>query len=225
MKNGGNPSCGFSFFIFHSNSMSLATIIKKINDEAEAQSQQIIDRANAEAEKILEHGRKKAEEEAVQIIRHAEEELENLKNKRMATTLLHMRKEKLDHRQQILSEVFKKALSRIQSYDIDQYQEGARQLLMAIGEEKQGSILLSRADKSFIDESFVDKINAELQEQKRKLRFKLSNKLAQVERGFIVDFRDFEVNYSIEVILSDLWTKIEGDVSDRLFEDESIKEE
>jgi V/A-type H+-transporting ATPase subunit E len=204
--------------------MSLATIIKKIGDDADAQSQQIIAQANAEAEKIVDQGRKKAEEEAVQVIRHVEEELENLKNKRMATTLLHMRKKKLDNRQQILRDVFQKALSQIETYTIEQYQEGARRLLLAIGEERQGRIHLSKADKSLIDEHFVEKINAELQDQQRKLQFKLSNKSAPVERGFIVDFRDFEVNYSIEAILSELWLTIESDVSHRLFEDEGIKE-
>jgi V/A-type H+-transporting ATPase subunit E len=207
--------------------VSLATIIKKIEDEAEAQRQQIIDHANAEAEQIVEQGRKRAEDEAAHILQKAEDELHNVKNRRMATTLLHMRKEKLDHRQQILNEVFTKALTRIQSYNPEQYRDGARKLLLSVNEEREGTVFLSQTDhaEALIDQAFIDAINEELQQQQRQLRFTLSDQPAEIEHGFVVDFDDFVVNYSIETLLAGLWEEIKTEVSRQLFDEAHLEDE
>ena len=201
--------------------MSLATIIKKIDEEAIAQSQDIIEQARVEDGQIIAYARLKAEEEAESIIRHNKEELQTLKSKQMATTLLHMRKEKLDNRQRILKDVFSKALSQISSYDEDKRRAMIKTILLSVTEERQGTILLSKADKPLIDAQFVEDINKELELQHRKLRFTLSNNTADIDRGFVVDFNDFDINYSIEKVLSGLWEEIKGEVSKRLFEGEN----
>ncbi len=56
--------------------MSLATIIKKIDEEAGVQCQELIAQARVEDEQIVTYARVKAQEEAVNILRHAEEELQ-----------------------------------------------------------------------------------------------------------------------------------------------------
>ena len=71
--------------------MSLSTIIEKIGEEARRQCDEILSNAHHEAEQIAEHGRIKAEEEAARILRHAQEEVQTTRNKRMATATLHLR--------------------------------------------------------------------------------------------------------------------------------------
>ncbi len=198
--------------------MSLVTIIKKIEDEAEAHGQKLIAKAQAEGEQIVAHGREEAEKEATQIVHHAEEELQSFKNKQMATTLLRMRKEKLDKRQRILDEIFSKALERILASDVDQYTAMLRNILLSVEEEKEGSIIPSEADKPLITQEFLEDINTELKNRNQKLQFKLARKTADIEKGFILDFKDFEMNYSVEKILSGLWEDIKGEVSKQLFE-------
>lgn len=198
--------------------MSLVTIIKKIEEEAEAQSQEIIDQARTDDEQIITYARLKAKEEAAQIVHHTEEELQSFKSKQMATTLLHLRKEKLDNRQRILKDVFSETLRQVREYDADQCRAIIKTILLSVTEERQGSILFSETDKPLIDRKFIDDINAELNQQGRKLKFTLSNKTADIGRGFIVDFKDFEINYSFEKVLSGLWTEIESEVAKRLFE-------
>ena len=136
----------------------------------------------------------------------------------MATTLLRLRKEKLDNRQQILDKVFSQVLDRILAYETDQYKTMLRNILLSVEEEQQGSIILSGADKSVITQEFIDDINAALKNHNRKLQFTLTQKTADIEKGFIVDFKDFEMNYAVEKILSGLWEDIKGEVSKRLFE-------
>jgi V/A-type H+-transporting ATPase subunit E len=198
--------------------MSLATIIKKIEDEAEAHGQKLIAEAQAEGEQVVAHGREEADKEAAQIVRHAEEELQSIKSRQMATTLLRLRKEKLDNRQQVLDKVFSQALDRILAYEADRYKAMLRNILLSVEEEQQGSIILSGADKPIITQDVIDDINAELKTRDRKLQFTLARKTADIEKGFIVDFKDFEMNYSVEKILSGLWEEIKGEVSKRLFE-------
>lgn len=197
--------------------MSLASIIQKIDAEAEAYGQKLIDNANAEAERIRAQGRRQAEAEAEQILAHTEEELRNFRNKQMATRQLRMRKEKLDNRQRILEDVFTKAVEQLLSSDPEQYRAMLRNILLSVDEERSGSIIASKADKAVITREFVNDVNAALEAQGRKLQFKLPKKTAAIERGLVIDFRDFEVNYSIEHVLRNLWEDLKRDVSARLF--------
>ncbi|MDY0094089.1 MAG: V-type ATP synthase subunit E family protein [Candidatus Vecturithrix sp.] len=198
--------------------MSLATIIKKIDEEADVQCQELIAQARVEDEQIVTYARVKAQEEAANILRHAEEELQTTKNKHMGTTLLHLRKEKLDNRQRILQEVFAETLRQIAALTPDQRRAMIKAILLSVKEERQGTILSSAADQALIDQAFLQEINDELAQQNRSLRFTLSERTAEIDQGFIVDFEDFDVNYSIEKVLTGLWEDMKGDVSKRLFE-------
>jgi vacuolar-type H+-ATPase subunit E/Vma4 len=197
--------------------MSLTTIIKKIEEETDAQCQTLIANANAEAERILAHERQEAEKEAVHIMQRAEEDLQNLKNRELATNLLRMRKEKSDNRQQILTKVFEESLHRILDVPADQYTAMFKQILLTIDEERQGDIVLSKADQSLIRQKIIDEINVKLKNQGRKLRFTLSRKTVDLKKGFIIDFKDYEMNYSGEKILLGLWNEIKGEISTQLF--------
>ena len=198
--------------------MSLATIIKKIEEEAEAQWQELIAQAREEDGQIVTFARVKAQEEAANILRHTEEELQTIKSKQMATTLLHLRKEKLDNRQRILQEVFAETLRRVAALAPDQRRAIIKTILLSVMEERQGSILPSTADQPLIDQALLQEINDELAQQGRLLRFTLSERTAEIDQGFIVDFEDFDVNYSVEKVLTGLWEDMKGDVSKRLFE-------
>jgi V/A-type H+-transporting ATPase subunit E len=200
--------------------MSLATIIKKIEGEAEESRQKLLAKARAEGEQILAHGRAEAEKEAAQILRHAEDDLHNQKNKQMATTVLQARKEKLDNRQRILDEVFAKALARILGVNPEQYLQILKNILLSVEEDRPGTIIPAQGDKALITRAVIDEINAELSKRKRKLQFTLSSKTAEIHRCVILDFGDFEMNYAVEKVLSSLWTEIKGEVSKRLFESE-----
>lgn len=197
--------------------MSLATIIQKIEAEAEGQCQEIIEQARTEDEQIVTYARVKAQEEAESLLRHAREELQTTQKKQMATTLLHQRKEKLDNRQRILKDVFTEALRRVAAFDADQRRSMIKTILLAVAEERAGTILPSESDAALFDQAFLQEINDELARQNRALRFTLSEQTANIDQGCIIDFDDFEVNYAVEKMLSGVWENIKSDVSQRLF--------
>ncbi len=197
--------------------MSLASIIKKIDAEAAVQSREIVEEARVEGEQISRVARLKAEEEAAQILRHAEEELSAVQNKQMATAVLHMRKEKLDNQQQTLEKVFAEVVQRVKAFEDEQRLHIFRNILLSVSEERAGNLLLSKNDKKLVNRKFVEEINAELEKRERELRFTLSDKTAPIDQGFLVDFKDFDMNYSVEMLLSILWDEMKGEVSTRLF--------
>ena len=198
--------------------MSLASIIRKIDEEAAEQSREIVEEARTEGEQIISVARLKAEEEAAQLLRHSEEELSTVQTKQMATAVLHMRKEKLDNQQQILDKVFAEVVERVKNFDDEQRRKIFKNILLSVSEEHKGNLLLSKHDKSVVNRVFIDEVNAELEKQGRQLRFGLSTKTAPVEQGFLIDFKDFDINYSVEMLLSSLWEEMKGEVSTRLFE-------
>jgi vacuolar-type H+-ATPase subunit E/Vma4 len=65
----------------------------------------------------------------------------------------------------------------------------------------------------------VDDINAELAKRKRKLHFQLAEKRAAIKKGCIVDFGEFEMNFSFETLLTGMWERVKSEVSQQLFGD------
>lgn len=199
--------------------MSLSTIIEKIGEEARRQCDEILAHAHVEAEQIAEHSRQKTDEEVAHILRHAQEDVELTKNKRVATAQLHARKERLDCRQQILDSVFEEALQRVYAHDDEHRLELIKTILLSVPEEREGTVIPSKADQDLITQTFIQQINQELAAQKRALTFSLSSENADIRQGFILDFHEFDVNYSTEKVFSGLWEEIKGDVSKRLFDE------
>lgn len=201
--------------------MSLSTIIEKISEEARRQCDEILAQAHLEAEQVAEHCRQKTDDEVAHILRHAQEEVELTRNKRVATAQLHARKERLDCRQQILDSLFDEALERVYAHDDAYRLELIKTILLSVPEEREGVILPACCDRDLFTPQFLQEINQELAERKRALRFSLSPECADIRQGFILDFHEFDVNYSTEKVFSGLWEEIKGEVSKRLFDEES----
>ena len=199
--------------------MSLSTNIEKIGEEARRQCDEILAQAHLEAEQIAEHSRQKTEEEVAHILRHAQEEVALTKNKRVATAQLHARKERLDSRQQLLNSVFEEALERVYAHDDAHRLELIKTILLSVLEEREGVILPACCDRDLFTPQFLQEINQELAARQRTLTFSLSSESADIRQGFILDFHEFDVNYSTEKVFSGLWEEIKSDVSKRLFDE------
>ncbi len=128
----------------------------------------------------------------------------------MGTTLLHLRKEKLDN--QHSRGVCGNVAAGSSPYS-DQRRVIKTILLSVKKEERRGTILPSAADQALIDQAYLQEINDELAQQNRSLCLPYQSRTAEIDQGFIVDFEDFDVDYSIEKVLTSvLWEDAEGDV-------------
>lgn len=199
--------------------MSLSTIIQKIDAEAEASRQKLLAQAHAEAERILERANADAEQEAADIHQRSENDLQSFAQKQTAVAMLQARNRKLENRQQLLNDVFAQALQQILACDNTQFKAIMKTILLSVGEEQAGTILPAKADKKLFSKEFIEEINAELKKKKRKLQFNVSSQTSAIPRGCVIDFQDFEMNYSLENILASLWEQMKHEVSAQLFGD------
>jgi V/A-type H+-transporting ATPase subunit E len=199
--------------------MSLATIIQKIDAEAEASRQKILTQANAEAERIREQARTDAEREASDIRQQADHDLQSFTQKQLASAQLQARNRKMENRQEVLRDVYERALERILACEETQFEAVMKAILLTVTEERAGKIIPAKSDRSFFSKAFLEGINTELKTQKRSLRYTRSSKTATIPRGCIIDFQDFEMNYSLANILADLWEQMKPEVSAQLFSD------
>ncbi len=199
--------------------MSLSTIIQKIEAEAEASRRKILAQAEADAEAILEEARTDAEQEAVDILRRTDADLLSFTQKQTASAQLQVRNQKLENRQRILNDVRTRALEVILACDEAHFAAIMKAALLSVDEELAGEIIPAEADTTFFSEKFLADINAELQQQKRALQYTLSSQVSAIPRGCIIDFHDFEMNYSLENILAGLWEQTKHEVSAQLFDD------
>ena len=199
--------------------MSLSTIIQKIHAEAEASRQKILAQAHTEAERIREQASVEAEQEATEILQRADNDLVGVTQKQMAAAQLHARNQKLENRQRMLDDVYAGALERILACDDDRFTTIMRTVLLSVDEEYAGEIIPSEADAALFSEKFLTDLNAALTKQKRILRYTLSGQTAAIPRGCIIDFQEFEMNYSLENIFAGLWEPMKHEVSAQLFGD------
>ncbi len=199
--------------------MSLSTIIQKIDAEAGASRQKILAQANTETERILQQARADAEHEAADIFQRTDNDLQSFTQKQTAAAQLQSRNQKLENRQRLLNDVRVRALERIVACDDTQFAAIMKTVLLSVEEEQAGEIIPAESDAALFSEKFMAGINAELKKQKRTLHYTLSSQVSAIPRGCIIDFQDFEMNYSLENILADLWEQMKHEVSVQLFDD------
>jgi vacuolar-type H+-ATPase subunit E/Vma4 len=199
--------------------MSLSTIIQKIDAEAEASRQKLLAQAHAEAERIIEQARADAEQEAADILQRGENDLQSFTQKQTAAAMLQVRNRKLENRQQLLEDVLAQALQQILACDDTQFKAVMKTILLSVAEEQAGKIFPAKADKKLFSKEFIEEINTELKKNKRKLQFTVASQTSGIPRGCVIDFQDFEMNYSLENILAHLWEQVKHEVSAQLFGD------
>jgi vacuolar-type H+-ATPase subunit E/Vma4 len=123
------------------------------------------------------------------------------------------------NRQQLLEDVLAQALQQILACDDTQFKAVMKTILLSVTEEQAGKILPAKADKKLFSKEFIEEINTELKKNKRKLQFKVASQTSAIPRGCVIDFQDFEMNYSLENILAHLWEQVKHEVSAQLFGD------
>jgi V/A-type H+/Na+-transporting ATPase subunit E len=198
--------------------MSLATILQKIDAEAEASVQKILAQANAEAARIVEQAQVEAEAEAAAIVQRADEDARSFAQRQLAAAQLQARNQKLEHRQRMLEDVRARALKRILACDDAQFTTMMRAVLLAVDEEQAGEIVPAEADAALLSDEFLADLKAALKKQNRKLRYTRSARTAAIPRGVIIDFHDFELDFALENILAGVWAQIKPDVAAQLFD-------
>jgi V/A-type H+/Na+-transporting ATPase subunit E len=174
--------------------------------EAKKQAEEIIEKANAKAEQKAEEIKKKASAEAAEKLKISNSMLE-----------LEMRKDILSTKQQLIEEVFQKALDSLSKMDSNEYEDVLFKLIVSASESGEEEIMLSKQDKSRLPADFSNKLNQALVQAGKKGNMKISDEARDILGGFVLKAEGVEVNYSFEALLRMDRDEIEPEVAAILF--------
>lgn len=188
--------------------MSIDSILKRIEDEASAYSEQrlkdaeeernrILDEAKREAGKIKEKRRVASKNEAEQII---------LRNNSVAG--LDSRQMALQAKQELIKESFDGAVDYIRNLDKEDYVNFIEKQVEPF-KNQTGEVLISSEDRHRYGAAVMDKLEG--------TKLKLSEDVANIKGGCIIRCGNISYNASIEEIIESDKNNIMSEISNLLF--------
>lgn len=174
--------------------------------EAKRQAQEIIDKANGRAVQRAEEIHKKASADAAEKLKISNSMLE-----------LEMRKDILLTKQQLIEEVFHKALQSLSNMDSNEYEAILFKLIVGAVETGREEILLSAKDRNKLGADFGSKLNTALVQAGKNGTIKVSEETRDIAGGFVLKSEGVEINYSFEALLRMYRDEIEPEVAAILF--------
>jgi V/A-type H+/Na+-transporting ATPase subunit E len=177
-----------------------------ILDDAKKQALELIEKANVNARQKSEEIQKKASSDASEKLRISRSMLE-----------LEMRKDILSTKQQLIEEVFQKALDSLSKMENNEYEAILYKLIVDAVETGEEEILLSKHDKNRLPGDFSNKLNQVLVQAGKKGNLKLSDEERDIMGGFVLKTKGVEINYSFEALLRMDRDEIEPEVAAILF--------
>jgi V/A-type H+/Na+-transporting ATPase subunit E len=177
-----------------------------ILDDAKKQATELIEKANTDASRKSEEIQKKASADASEKLRISRSMLE-----------LEMRKDILSTKQQLIEEVFQKALDSLSKMENNEYEAILYKLIVDAVETGEEEILLSKHDKNRLPGDFGNKLNQVLVQAGKKGNLKLSDEARDIMGGFVLKTKGVEINYSFEALLRMDRDEIEPEVAAILF--------
>ena len=182
------------------------TKANSIVEDAKKQAVEIIEKAKANAKQKSDEIQKKAAADASEKLRINRSMLE-----------LEMRKDILSTKQQLIEEVFQKALDSLSKMENNEYEATLYKLIVDAVETGEEEILLSIKDKTRLPDDFGNKLNQILVQAGKKGNLKLSDEARDIMGGFVLKAKGVEINYSFEALLRMDRDEIEPEVAAILF--------
>lgn len=188
--------------------MSINSILKRIEDEASAYSEQrlknaelekqlILDEANAKAREIIAAGEQLAKKYAEQVIM-----------RRQSVAGLDSRQMILATKRELIKESFDGAIERIRNLDSEEYISFVMRQIEPFREE-DGEVILSAEDRHRYGTAISDKLAT--------TKLRLSDDIAPIKGGCIVKCGNISYNASLEEIIDSEKNSILTEISGMLF--------
>ena len=190
--------------------MSLEKITSKILDEASSIKEGILSEAKANSDAILSEAKKKVEEVAASMEKKGLEEKDLIVKRRQSVALIDSKKVALAKKQEIISDCFDKAVSKIIAMDQTKYVDMLVNLGKASG-INEGSLTFNASEKTSIGAKVVDALNA------NGGKFTLSDEAGTMKGGYILKCNNTFVDNTIEALVNEHKTELAGEVSQMLF--------
>lgn len=192
-------------------------IKEKILHDSEDRAESIVADAKKQAVEIIEKANVKAAQKAEEIHKKATSDAAEKLKINSSMVELEMRKELLSTKQQLIEEVFQKALDSLSNIENSEYEVILYKLIVDAIETGDEEILLSMKDKNRLPSDFIIKLNKVIAQAGKKGNLKLADETRDIMGGFVLKAKGVEINYSFEALLRMDRDEIEPEVAAILF--------
>ena len=174
---------------------------ERILSEARKKADSDIEAASREAEAILNRARGEASEKKAAILSKAEKEAAANEKRLVSVAELESRKAVLAAKQEIIAELFSKAVEKLNLLSDAEYEKALVGMIIesATGNEE---VLLSKRDLPRVSADFIGKANRALTSAGKRGSLTLSAEPGLINGGFVLKSGDIEVNNSFESIIA-----------------------
>lgn len=191
---------------------NIKNITSKILKDAEAGKENILATAEEEKNKILSRKLSSANEVAQEILDKAEVEAKSKKERVISSAKLKVRNNKLAAKQEIINEVFEKSVDELTKLSKEDFLNFVKNTISSMNLSGKQTLILNEAGLKFVDTSFIDDLNKNLNAQ-----IILSETPGSFKGGFILENNGIEINSTYEALVSSLRDELEFEVAKVLF--------
>ncbi len=187
----------------------------QILSEAESSAKEILDQAKKEAEGIVEEARKRAEAECRRISEKSEAEVKGLEERAVSSSDLQRRKELLQAKQEVISQMLDQAYESLLCADEKDYFDMLRKMLRKFVLPQEGEICFSKEDLERMPKGFQEEIQAIAKEKGGALA--LSEEVRSVRGGFVLIYGGIEENCTFRAMFNSKKDELSDKVHALLF--------
>ena len=182
----------------------------QILDEANRSAGEILEQAKKEADAVMAEARKNAEAECQRISEKSEADAESLKGRAESSCDLQKRKAVLKAKQEVISEILKRAYKKMLSSDTETYFDIIRKMLNKYVLPEEGEICFSSDDKKRMPDGFEKEIAAIAAAKGGKLI--VSKEERNIQGGFVLIYGGIEENCTFKA----MFDSRRGELSDKV---------
>lgn len=189
-------------------------LTSKIIKDAEDKKEAILLEAEQEKHRVFNKKQEEARIAEKAILEKAEREAVSRKERIISSVKLQARNEKLQAKQDIISEVFKASIEALCNISEDDFKEFVRTSILNSNIVGNQRLILNDLGKRIIDETLLGKINKELGSN---ASITLSEETRNFKGGFILEKEGIEINNTFEALVNSLRDDLSQEVAKALF--------
>lgn len=180
-------------------------IIDKIIEDAGLKAEEIINAAKQEAEAVIQKKQQELQLEEKAFNSIADSEAEKAFSKEISGAERRAKQIVLSAKQEMIQTAIERAKIKLQNLTDKEYSDAVRQMLMKADITNNCEILVNKKDLPILRDAISS------------VGHNISDKYANIEKGFIIKRGDIEYNYSFSSILTIEREEIEKTVAEILF--------
>lgn len=195
----------------------LEKILKVIEDDANADVDEIIKQAQKDAAEIMNDAKQEADKKCSEMTAKTDANVQAILERAESAAVLQEKKKILNAKQQIISNVITKARNSLASLSDSEYIDIILKMVKKYAHNKEGVILFSKTDKKRLPADIDSKLSLALAE-KQGASLVVSEAFAAIDGGFVLKYGDIEENCSFDALFSSAKEELSDQVNAILFE-------